>query len=134
VETLRYLPSIEIVEKFPGDRFQDIQGRTTGPFQPMHNLVYADGILLSALLGNSSFTPRFQMVMPEEISRVDVIYGPYSALYPGNAIGGVVTFTPRRPKNLNSTPSCKGFFRPTINTTRIRRIPVTLGASRSAIA
>lgn len=112
VETLRYLPSIEIVEKFPGDRFQDIQGRTTGPFQPMHNLVYADGILLSALLGNSSFTPRFQMVMPEEISRVDVIYGPYSALYPGNAIGGVVTFTTKTPEKFELHAKLQGLLSP----------------------
>lgn len=112
VETLRYLPSIEIVEKFPGDRFQDIQGRTTGPFQPMHNLVYADGILLSALLGNSSFTPRFQMVMPEEISRVDVIYGPFSALYPGNSIGGVVTFTTKTPEKFELHAKLQGLLSP----------------------
>lgn len=112
VETLRYLPSIEIVEKFPGDRFQDIQGRTTGPFQPMHNLVYVDGILLSALLGNSSFTPRFQMVMPEEIDRIDVIYGPYSALYPGNSLGGVVTYTTKTPEKFELHAKLQGLLAP----------------------
>jgi iron complex outermembrane receptor protein len=112
VETLRYLPSIEIVEKFPGDRFQDIQGRTIGPFQPMHNLVYVDGIPLSALLGGSSFTPRFQMVMPEEIARVDVVYGPYSALYPGNAIGGVVTFTTKTPEKFELHSKLQGLLAP----------------------
>jgi iron complex outermembrane receptor protein len=112
VETLRYLPSIEIVEKFPGDNFQDIQGRTTGPFQPMHNLVYVDGILLSALLGGSSFTPRFQMVMPEEIARIDVVYGPYSALYPGNSIGGVVAFTTKAPDKFQLHAKLQGLLAP----------------------
>lgn len=112
VETLRYLPSIEVIEKFPGDRFQDIQGRTTGPFQPMHNLVYADGILLSALLGGSGFTPRFQMVTPSEIARVDVISGPYSALYSGNAIGGVVTFTTRTPEKFELHAKTQGLLAP----------------------
>ncbi len=112
VETLRSFPSVEVIEKFPGDRFQDIQGRTTGPFQPMHNLVYADGILLSALLGGSSFTPRFQMVTPAEIARVDVISGPYSALYSGNAIGGVVTFTTRTPEKFELHAKAQGLLAP----------------------
>ncbi|WP_018409541.1 TonB-dependent receptor plug domain-containing protein [Methylocystis rosea] len=55
VETLRYLPSIEIVEKFPGDRFQDIQGRTTGPFQPAVFLV-ARG--QTSRLGGTSIRPK----------------------------------------------------------------------------
>jgi iron complex outermembrane receptor protein len=43
--------------------------------------VYADGILLSNLLGNGAFfTPRWALVTPEEIERVDVLYGPFSVL------------------------------------------------------
>ncbi|KAF0208342.1 MAG: hypothetical protein FD139_3605 [Methylocystaceae bacterium] len=37
VETLRYLPSIEIVEKFPGDRFQDIRAARPGPSSPPYS-------------------------------------------------------------------------------------------------
>ena len=50
------------------------------------------------LLGNSfNFAPRWGMVSPAEISRVDVMYGPFSALYPGNSIGAVLTMTTRMP-------------------------------------
>ena len=38
------------------------------------------------------------MVSPEEIERVDVLYGPFSAAYPGNSVGAVVVFTTRMPK------------------------------------
>jgi iron complex outermembrane receptor protein len=37
------------------------------------------------------------MVTPEEIERVDVLYGPYSAAYPGNSAGAVVDFRTRMP-------------------------------------
>ena len=35
---------------------------------------------------------------PEEISRIDVVYGPFSALYPGNSSGGVLAITTRMPE------------------------------------
>ena len=63
--------------------------------------MYADGILLSNYLGNGvgglSFPPRWGMVTPEEIERVDVMYGPFSAAYPGNSVGAVVVFTTKMP-------------------------------------
>jgi iron complex outermembrane receptor protein len=40
------------------------------------------------------------MVSPSEIDRVDVIYGPFSALYPGNSAGGIVNMTTRMPNKL----------------------------------
>jgi len=35
---------------------------------------------------------------PEEIERVDVLYGPFSAAYPGNSVGAVVDYVTRMPK------------------------------------
>lgn len=45
------------------------------------------------------------MVLPEEIEQVDVIYGPYSALYSGNAMGAAVLFTTRMPDDFEATAS-----------------------------
>ncbi|OYV01010.1 MAG: TonB-dependent receptor [Burkholderiales bacterium PBB5] len=45
----------------------------------------------------AGFTPRWALVTPEEIDRVDVLYGPFSAAYPGNAVGAVVDFVTRMP-------------------------------------
>jgi iron complex outermembrane receptor protein len=99
-DAFRYMPSIWVRERFPGDRNAAVSGRTTGTIETAKTLVYADNVLLSNLLGNSfNFSPRWGMVSPAEISRVDVIYGPFSALYPGNAIGGVWTMTTRMPDN-----------------------------------
>lgn len=102
-ETLRYMPSIFVVERYIGDRSAQISGRTTANNTNAEVLVYADSVLLSNLLGNASVEslplgPRWMMVAPFEIERVDVMYGPFSALYPGNSHGGVVTFTTRMPQ------------------------------------
>ena len=40
------------------------------------------------------------MVTPEEIERVDVLYGPFSAAYPGNSVGAVVDYVTRMPETL----------------------------------
>ncbi|MDD5330865.1 MAG: TonB-dependent receptor, partial [Sulfuricella sp.] len=97
-ETIKYLPSILVRERYIGDRNGIVSTRTTGTISSAQSIVYADSLLLSNFLGNSySYPPRWGMVSPEEIERVDVIYGPFSALYPGNSMGGVVQMTTRMP-------------------------------------
>ncbi len=63
------------------------------------------GAILSALIGNNntSASPRWSIVSPEEIARIDVLYGPYSAAYPGNSIGAVVNITTRLPDHFEAT-------------------------------
>jgi iron complex outermembrane receptor protein len=43
------------------------------------------------------------MVSPEEISRIDVMYGPFSAAFAGNSIGSVVEITTRMPDELEGS-------------------------------
>ena len=98
-QAFKYLPSVTIRERFPGDR-PILSARTTGTADGAKNLVYSDNILLSNLLGNGfAWGQRTDLVSPEEIERVDVMYGPFSALYPGNSIGGVFTITTRMPES-----------------------------------
>jgi iron complex outermembrane receptor protein len=98
-DAFKYLPSIYVRERFPGDTNGIVSGRTTGLLESANTMVYADNILLSNYLGNGfAYPPRWGMVAPEEIERIDVIYGPFSALYPGNSVGGVLTMTTRMPE------------------------------------
>ena len=54
-------------------------------------MVFADGVPLHYLLQSRwSGAPRWTMVSASEIERVEVLYGPFSAEYSGNAMGGVV--------------------------------------------
>ena len=83
--------------------------RASGTGNSARSLVYADGILLSNLLGNgAAFTPRWGMVTPEEIERVDVLYGPFSAAYSGNSVGAVVDFVTRMPSAVRSARQAAG--------------------------
>jgi iron complex outermembrane receptor protein len=98
-DSLRYLPSLFVRKRHVGDTQSPLATRTSGVGASARSLIYADGLLLSSLIGNnnSSASPRWGMVSPEEIDRVDVLYGPFSAAYPGNSIGAVVNITTRLP-------------------------------------
>ncbi|WP_442754201.1 TonB-dependent receptor domain-containing protein [Methylocystis sp. JAN1] len=112
-EAFKYMPSLLIRERYIGDRNAIVSGRTTGTIESAKTLVYADNILLSNLLGNSfNFPPRWGMVSPEEIDRIDVIYGPFSALYPGNSIGGVLAITTRMPEKFELHAKATGSVQP----------------------
>nr|WP_238554511.1 TonB-dependent receptor [Paraburkholderia hospita] len=109
-DALKYLPNLAVRKRFIGDLNSIIAVRGTSNVQSARGLVYADGLLLSNLLGSSySFPPRWSMVFPDEIQQVDVIYGPYSALYPGNSLGATVLLTTRMPTKFEATADVKAF-------------------------
>lgn len=101
-DTLKYVPSLVIRKRHIGDNFAPIATRTSGLGSSARSLIYADGALLSALIGNNNGngSPRWTLVTPSEIERIDVLYGPFSAAYSGNSIGAVVNITTRAPDKL----------------------------------
>jgi len=101
-DALRYFPNIIVRKRHVGDTQAPITTRTSGVGASARSLIYADGVLLSALIGNnnSSASPKWGMVSPEEIASVSVLYGPFSAAYPGNSIGAVVEIETRMPEKL----------------------------------
>jgi len=98
-DALKYLPSLVVRKRYIGDyNHAVLSTRASGTGNSARSLVFADGIPLSNLLGNgATFAPRWGMVTPEEIARVDVLYGPFSAAYSGNAVGAVVDYQTRMP-------------------------------------
>jgi iron complex outermembrane receptor protein len=103
-DALKYAPSLIIRKRSIGDNFAPIATRTSGLGASARSLVYADGALLSALIGNNngSASPKWNLVAPEEVASIDVLYGPFSAAYAGNSIGTVVNITTRMPDNLEA--------------------------------
>jgi len=109
-DTLKYLPNLAVRKRFIGDQNSTIAVRGTNNVQSARGLLYADGLLLSNLLGNGySFPPRWSMVFPDDIERVDVAYGPFSALYPGNSLGATVLITTRMPDQFEARADVKAF-------------------------
>src|SRR4051812_37516986 len=104
-DAVKYLPSLFVRKRNNGDTQPVLATRTSGVGASARSLVYADDILLSALIGNNNTigAPRWGLVAPEEIQRVDFLYGPFSAAYPGNSLGGVLLITTRMPDKLEVT-------------------------------
>ena len=103
-DTLKYAPSLVIRKRSIGDNFAPIATRTSGLGSSARSLIFADGVLLSALIANNNGngSPKWQLVSPEEVARIDVLYGPFSAAYSGNSIGTVVNITTRMPDTLEA--------------------------------
>lgn len=109
-DVLRYAPGLSVRRRYIGDVNSSIAVRGTSNSQTARGLVYADGLLLSNFLGNTwTSAPRWSMVFPEEIDQVDVIYGPFSALYPGNSIGATVLITTRMPDSFVTDAKVQAF-------------------------
>ncbi|MFZ6641200.1 TonB-dependent receptor [Undibacterium sp. TC4M20W] len=110
-DALKYLPSLLVRKRYVGDYNHAVLAtRASGTGNSARSMVYADGILLSNLLGNgAAFTPRWGLVTPEEIERVDVLYGPFSAAYAGNSAGAVVDYVTRMPKQFEAHAKLVGF-------------------------
>jgi len=101
-DSVKYFPSLFLRKRNNGDPQSVLETRTWGVNSSARSLVYADDILISALVGNNNTfaAPRWGLITPEEIARVDFLYGPYSAAYPGNSLGGVLLFTTKMPDKL----------------------------------
>lgn len=109
-DALKYFPSLVVRKRYIGDYDHAVLAtRASGTGNSARSLVYADGVLLSNLLGNgASFTPRWGLVTPEEIERVDVLYGPFSAAYSGNSAGAIVDYVTRMPTQLEAHVKLQG--------------------------
>ncbi len=111
VGALRNLPNIFIRERFIGDKNAPVGIRGTSNRQTGRTVVLADGLLLSNFLGTGfGNSPRWFLVAPEEIEKVAVIYGPFSALYAGNSIGGSVLITTKMPSEFTASATGQYFY------------------------
>ncbi len=116
-DSVKYFPSLFVRKRNYGDTQPTLATRTWGVNSSARSLVYEDDVLLSALLANNNTlgAPRWGMITPEEIERVDFLYGPFAAQYPGNSVGGVLIFTTKMPDkfefNAKQTEALQTFSR-----------------------
>jgi len=106
-DALKNLPNTVVRKRYSGDRNALIGGRSFATSQAPRGLVLMDGYLISNFLGGFD-APRWNMVAPEEIARIDVLYGPFSAIYPGNSIGTTVAITTMRPRGFEGAVRLAG--------------------------
>ena len=104
-DALKYFPSILVRKRYIGDTQAPMATRTTGINASARSLIYVDNILLSTLINNNNAngSPQWFMVAPEEVERIDVMYGPFSAAYAGNSYGAVTVITTRMPQKFEAS-------------------------------
>jgi iron complex outermembrane receptor protein len=99
-DMLQNLPSLFVRKRHEGDTQDPVATRTSGVGESARNLIYADGILISTPLGNNNGatgSPHFGIAQPEDVSAIDVLYGPFAAEYGGGSIGAVINITTKMP-------------------------------------
>lgn len=95
---VKYEPSLVVRRRFIGDSNGVVGIRGSNMFQTARTMVYADGLPLHYLLQTRwNGSPRWSLVSADETEAVEVIYGPYSAEYSGNAMGGVINIETKMP-------------------------------------
>jgi len=98
-DAVKYEPSVVIRRRFIGDSNGTLGMRGSNMFQTSRSMVFADGVPLHYLLQSRyNGAPRWTMVSSSEIAQVDVVYGPFSAEYSGNSMGGVVLIETKIPQ------------------------------------
>jgi len=114
-DAVKYLPSLFLRKRNNGDTQATLATRSWGVSSSARSLVFADGVPLTALIANNNTlgAPRWGLVAPEEIERIDVMYGPFSAAYAGNSMGAVLEITTHLPDrftgSFNGTQSLQRF-------------------------
>jgi iron complex outermembrane receptor protein len=101
-DAVKYLPSVFLRKRNNGDTQATLATRVWGTSSSARSLIFADGVPLTALIANNNTVggPRWGLVAPSEVERIDMMMGPYSAAYAGNSMGAVMEITTRLPKKL----------------------------------
>ena len=98
-DLLKYAPSLVVRKRHYGDTQDPIATRTSGVGASARTLIYVDDILISSPIGNNNTTasPHFGVIAPDDVSAIDVLYGPFAAEYAGNSIGAVLNIITHMP-------------------------------------
>ena len=104
-DAVKYMPSIFLRKRNYGDTQATMATRVWGVSSSARSLIFADDVPITALIANNNTIggPRWGTISPEEIARIDVMYGPFSAAYSGNSMGAVIEITTRQPDSLQAT-------------------------------
>jgi iron complex outermembrane recepter protein len=103
-DAVKYLPSVFLRKRNNGDTQATLATRVWGTSSSARSLIFADGVPLTALVANNNTVggPRWGLVAPPEVERIDMMMGPFSAAYAGNSMGAVMEITTRLPRKFEA--------------------------------
>lgn len=95
-DVIRYAPNLIVRKRYIGDANATLSFRNMHTQQTPRALVTVDGFLISDFLGADFVTaPKWAVLAPDDIARAEIIYGPTSAHYSGNSLGGTLELQTR---------------------------------------
>lgn len=90
-DLLRYAPATIVRKRYAGDPNATLSFRNMHSQQTPRALVLVDGFPISNFLGADWDTaPKWGVLAPDDIGRVEIVYGPTSAHYSGHSMGGTM--------------------------------------------
>lgn len=98
-DSVKFESGVFTRQRYIGDPNAPIGMRGSNPYQGGRVLVFMDGMpIWNSLQSSYNGSPRWGLIGPGEIKSVDVLGGPFSAEYSGNAMGGVINFNTLMPQ------------------------------------
>lgn len=112
-DLMKYTPNFFVRKRFAGDDNAVVAMRGANTIQSARTIVMVDGFVVSNFLGNRwDFPPKWNVVGPAEVRQFDILYGPYSARYGGNSMGGVISVTTHAPTETSAYANAQVFVMP----------------------
>lgn len=112
-DLMKYTPNFFVRKRFAGDDNAVVAMRGANTVQSARTIVMVDGFVVSNFLGNRfDFPPKWNVVGPAEVRQFDIVYGPYSARYGGNSMGGVISVTTQEPTKTSAYANAQTFIMP----------------------
>lgn len=112
-DLMKYTPNFFVRKRFAGDDNAVVAMRGANTVQSARTIVMVDGFVVSNFLGNRyDFPPKWNVVGPAEVRQFDIVYGPYSARYGGNSMGGVISVTTQSPTETSAYANAQTFVMP----------------------
>jgi iron complex outermembrane receptor protein len=112
-DLMKYAPNFFVRKRFAGDDNAVVALRGANTIQSARTIVMVDGFVVSNFLGNRwDFPPKWNVVGPAEVRQFDIVYGPYSARYGGNSMGGVISVTTQEPQETGAYATAQTMIMP----------------------
>ncbi len=113
VDSVKYESGVFARQRYIGDQNAPIGMRGSNPYQGGRVMAFMDGMpIWNPLQISFNGSPRWGLIGPGEIKSVDILSGPFSAEYSGNAMGGVINYNTLMPQKREIYTEATYFVQP----------------------
>ena len=105
-DVLKYFPGLFVRKRDSADyNGAPISSRVWGNAYSAKSTVTVDGVpITNQIFQNNSYgSPKWWITSPDSIHNIEVMYGPFSAAYPGNSVGATVNIATAMPETFTGS-------------------------------